>query len=46
MVIVGTAEFPSGLYVSLNDSDNELILVPRAQGSHREKGLAKSERAV
>jgi integrative and conjugative element protein (TIGR02256 family) len=46
MVIVGTAEFPNGLYVSLNDSENELVLVPRAHGSHREKGLAKSGRAV
>ncbi len=30
MVIVGTAEFPRGLYVSLNDSDNELVLNPHA----------------
>ncbi len=30
LVIVGTAGFPLGLYVSLNDAKNQLILVPRA----------------
>jgi integrative and conjugative element protein (TIGR02256 family) len=28
MIIVGTAEFPQGLYVSLNNSESELVLIP------------------
>ena len=29
MIIIGTAGFPLGLYVSLNNAENELVLVPR-----------------
>jgi integrative and conjugative element protein (TIGR02256 family) len=28
MMIVGTGEFPEGLYISLNNSESELVLVP------------------
>jgi len=37
LVIVGTAEFPLGLYVALNNADHELVLAPRLCPTGREK---------
>lgn len=46
MIIVGTAEFPQGLYVSLNNSESELVLVSSEREPLPEEGLSENKRTA